>query len=126
MTAYIIKAIMAMAGLTIMSVTFFVYAAKKMTVNLAVTWEFIGLTGVVVGLVPAFSKWCYWLSLGTAAALFVAAGFVIMVCYHMSLLISSLLMKNQELAMHVSLLNQENERIIKELSQLTGKDKQEL
>ena len=36
--------------------------------------------------------------------------------------ISSLSLKTQELAMQVSLLNQENERMLKALSELTGKD----
>ena len=35
-------------------------------------------------------------------------------------------MKNQELAMQVSLLNQENERILEELCKLTGKSRREL
>jgi hypothetical protein len=46
--------------------------------------------------------------------------------YQMTIQISSLLMKNQELAMQVSLLNQENERIIKELERLTGKQARDL
>ena len=46
--------------------------------------------------------------------------------YQMTIQISSLLMKNQELAMQVSLLNQENERIIKELEKLTGKKARDL
>ena len=46
--------------------------------------------------------------------------------YELSALISSLAMKNQELAMQVSLLNQENERILSELSELTGKSRREL
>ena len=40
--------------------------------------------------------------------------------------VSVLSRKNQELAMQVSLLNQENERILTELQQLTGKNKTEL
>ena len=46
--------------------------------------------------------------------------------YQMTIQISSLLMKNQELAILVSLLNQENERILRELEKLTGKNAREL
>ena len=42
--------------------------------------------------------------------------------YELSVQISSLSLKTQELAMQVSLLNQENERMLKALSELTGKD----
>lgn len=126
MTAYVIKIILILVGLTLMGFTFLMFASKKLTVNLAITWGLIGLTGVAVGVVPAFSKWCFLLSEGTASALCVAAALIIWGGYEMSLLISSLLMKNQELAMQVSLLNQENEKIIRELSRLTGKSKQEL
>lgn len=126
MTAYVIKAAVILTGLILMAFTFLMYSSKKLTVNLAITWELIGLTGVVVGAVPMFSKWCFLLSRGTASALAVASLLIIWGGYQMSLLISSLLMKNQELAMQVSLLNQENEKIIRELSNLTGKSKQEL
>ena len=44
----------------------------------------------------------------------------------MTIHISSLFMKNQELAILVSLLNQENERILRELEKLTGKNAREL
>lgn len=126
MLPYIIKAVLIIVGLILMVLTFIVHSAKKMTVHLAITWELIGLTGIVIGAVPKFSNWSYLLSRGTAAAVFVAAVLIIWGSYIMSLMISSLAMKNQELAMQVSLLNQENERIINELSALTGKSKQEL
>lgn len=126
MTAYVVKAALILMGLGIMIFTFLVFSAKRLTVNLAVTWELIGLTTAVVGGVPVFSRWCFLLSRGTAAALFVASGLIIWGGYQMSILISALLMRNQELAMQVSLLNQENEKILNELSKLTGKSKREL
>lgn len=126
MTAFMIKIVLICVGIALMVFTFLMYSAKKLTVNLAITWELIGATGLIVGTVPAFSRWCHFLSGGTAAAVSVAGGIIIWGGYQMSILISSLLMKNQELAMQVSLLNQENEKIIKELSRLTGKSKQEL
>ena len=48
-----------------------------------------------------------------AAVLLLTGFLVVWGMYQMTIQISSLLMKNQELAMQVSLLNQENERIIK-------------
>ena len=43
-----------------------------------------------------------------------------------SLRLSELDMQVRELAMHISLLNQENERLLREMTRLTGKDKTEL
>ena len=51
---------------------------------------------------------------------------ILLIVLLFNLIVSPLLMKNQELAMQVSLLNQENERIIKELERLTGKQARDL
>ena len=51
---------------------------------------------------------------------------VLYAAYFVSLWISELSRKNQELAIQVSLLNQENERILRNLSELTGKDIRDL
>lgn len=124
-TATIIKVCVILAGLGIMAVTFVLHAKKKLTINLAVTWELLGLAAILSGAVPKFSGWSSRLSLGSLAVLL--TGFlVVWGMYQMTIQISSLLMKNQELAMQVSLLNQENERIIKELERLTGKQARDL
>lgn len=47
-------------------------------------------------------------------------------CFEFSLIISKLTLRNRELAMQVSLLNQENDRILTELENMTGKSRQEI
>ena len=106
--------------------TFLLHSVKKLTVNLAVAWEAIGIGLILVGSVPLFSSWCYLLSRGTMIAMFLVGGLTIWGGFELSILISSLAMKNRELAMQVSLLNQENERILEELCKLTGKSRREL
>lgn len=54
----------------------------------------------------------------------ILSAFLILFLFKISEYVSVLSRKNQELAMQVSLLNQENERILTELQQLTGKTKQ--
>lgn len=125
-TATIIKVCVILAGLGIMAVTFVLHAEKKLTINLAVTWELLGLAVILSGAVPKFSGWSSRLSLGSLAVLLLTGFLVVWGMYQMTIQISSLLMKNQELAMQVSLLNQENERIIKELERLTGKQARDL
>lgn len=72
------------------------------------------------------SAWCYLVGEGTIIAMFLVGSVVVWSGYELSIQISSLAMKTQELAMQVSLLNQENERILNELSKLTGKEIRDL
>lgn len=68
------------------------------------------------------SSWCYLIGEGTVVAMFLVGAVAVWSGYELSVQISSLSLKTQELAMQVSLLNQENERMLKALSELTGKD----
>lgn len=125
-TAAIVKFSVILVGIGIMAITFVLHAKKKLTVNLAVTWELLGIAAILSGAIPKFSGWSSRLSLGSLAVLLITGILIVWGMYQMTIQISSLLMKNQELAMQVSLLNQENERIIKELERLTGKNAREL
>ena len=125
-TAAIVKACVILMGIGIMIVTFVLHAKKKLTVNLAVTWELLGIAAILSGAVPRFSGWISRIGLGSLVVLLITALLVLWGVYQMTIQISSLLMKNQELAILVSLLNQENERILRELEKLTGKNAREL
>ena len=122
-TAAIVKACVILMGIGIMIVTFVLHAKKKLTVNLAVTWELLGIAAILSGAVP---RWSSRIGLGSLVVLLITALLVLWGVYQMTIQISSLLMKNQELAILVSLLNQENERILRELEKLTGKNAREL
>lgn len=125
-TAAIVKFSVILVGIGIMAITFVMHAEKKLTVNLAVTWELLGIAAILSGAVPKFSGWSSRLSLGSLVVLLITAFLVLWGVYQMTIQISSLIMKNQELAIQVSLLNQENERILQELEKLTGKSTREL
>lgn len=125
-TAAIVKFSVILVGIGIMAITFVLHAKKKLTINLAVTWELLGLAAILSGAAPKFSAWSSRLSIGSLAVLLITGLLIVWGVYQMTIQISSLLMKNQELAMQVSLLNQENERIIKELEKLTGKKARDL
>ena len=125
-TAAIVKACVILMGIGIMIVTFVLHAKKKLTVNLAVTWELLGIAAILSGAGPRFSGWSSRIGLGSLVVLLITALLVLWGVYQMTIQISSLLMKNQELAILVSLLNQENERILRELEKLTGKNAREL
>ncbi len=120
--AAIVRIGISATGLLIMGLTFYLHAVKKLTVNLAVAWEGIGIGLVLVGAIPVLSAWCYQIGEGTVVAMFLVGAVAVWSGYELSVQISSLSLKTQELAMQVSLLNQENERMLKALSELTGKD----
>lgn len=85
-------------GLLVMGMTFLLHAEKKMAVNLAVVWEFLGFAAILTGVVPFFSKWCNFLDRGTALAMFGVGLLVLWGCFEFSLIISKLTLRNRELA----------------------------
>lgn len=117
-TAVIMKIGLIIVGVMIMIMSFVFHAKRKLTVNLAVVWEFLGFALILIGVVPVFSSWCHLLARGTVIAMFVIGALALWGSYILCILISNLSMKNQELAMQVSLLNQENELMLKEIEKL--------
>lgn len=114
-TGIIMRTGLIVIGVFIMALSFVLHAKRRLTVNLAVVWEFVGIALILTGAVPVFSSWCYLLAKGTVIAMFVVGAFVLWGCYEVCILISVLSMKNQELAVQVSLLNQENELLLNEM-----------
>lgn len=117
-TAVIMKIGLIIVGVMIMIMSFVFHAKRKLTVNLAVVWEFLGFALILIGAVPVFSSWCHLLAKGTVIAMFVIGALALWGSYILFILLSNLSMKNQELAMQVSLLNQENELMLKEIEKL--------
>ena len=117
-TAVIMKIGLIIVGVMIMIMSFVFHAKRKLTVNLAVVWEFLGFALILIGAVPVFSSWCHLLARGTVIAMFVVGALALWGSYILCILISNLSMKTQELAMQVSLLNQENELMLKEIEKL--------
>ncbi len=122
-TAIIMKIGLIAIGVIIMALSFVLHAKRKLTVNLAVVWEFLGLALILIGAIPIFSSWCHLLARGTVIAMFVVGALALWGSYILCILISDLSMKNQELAMQVSLLNQENELMLRELKEMKNDGK---
>lgn len=108
-------------GLLIMWQSFYMHAVKKLAINLAVAWEGIGIGLILVGAIPVLSAWCYQVGEGTAVAMFLVGAVAVWSGYELSIQISVLSMK-----MQVSLLNQENERMLNKLSELTGENTRDI
>ena len=116
-TADIIKYGMIAAGVFVMVSSFWHHSCRKLTVNLAVVWEIFGAILIATGVFPVLSTWAHHISRGTGMALFIVGAVCLWGGFQFSLLLSGLAMKNHELAMQVSLLLQENERIMRQLEE---------
>lgn len=122
-TATILKLIVAGAGILLLFMDFSAFARKRMNETIGLGWALFGIVLILVGLVPGLSGWSSVMADGAYAAFFLIIAAIILGIFGLSMSISVLLMKNQELAMQVSLLNQENERMLGELENLTGKSR---
>ena len=102
------------AGVLLMSVSFWTYSYKR----IAVIWEILGLALILTGAVPVLSGWIHMIAPGTRFVFFAIAVLVLFLGFQSTIMISQLAMKVRELTMQVSLLNQENEHIMAELDEV--------
>lgn len=92
--------------------SFLAYAKHRLTENFGMIWGLAALCLIIAGIVLAVAGGSFM----AVAAVVVLLGVILVLClFGFSQVISILIMKNQELAMQVSLLNQENESILQEL-----------
>ncbi|MCI7130317.1 MAG: DUF2304 domain-containing protein [Lachnospiraceae bacterium] len=106
------------AGVGLLLLTFFMYSKRRLTDRIALGWALFSVVTVMAGAIPAWSGWSRALALSSYPMVFALGGLVVLIIFHHSVYLSLLVMKNQELAMHVSLLNQENEETIKKLFEM--------
>ena len=95
------------------------YVRQRLTETTAILWALVSVILIITGAVPLPEKYTsdtmLWLSMGVCLLL----SFLL---FEVSRMISTLSMKNQELAMQVSLLNQENEKILRRLGMLMDEE----
>lgn len=118
MDGSIIRVGLIIVGIILIVFGFWTHSIKKLAVNYAVIWGLLGILMILVGAVPIFSEWTGLLAPGTGLAFFCVGAVVLFYAVQNSLVISQLTLKNRELAMQVSMLNQESERMMTELEEL--------
>jgi hypothetical protein len=125
-TAAIVKIIMVAVGAVLCIFDFVSYSRQKLTEKFAFLWGVLGAAVILSGALPVLSGWADTFELHTGIAV-VLVGFVVLsILFSSSLVISDLTRKNQELAMQVSLLNNENEQVLNAVHRLLEKDEQEM
>lgn len=118
MNSELIRVVIVLAGILLMSVSFLMHSYKKITVNFTVMWGLLGIVLVLIGAVPVFSQWTKQLASGTGFAFFCVGAIFLFEEFRSSVMLSQLFLKTREMAMHISMLNQENERMMCELEKL--------
>ena len=92
--------------------SFLAYARHRLTENFGMVWGLAAVCLIIAGIVLAAAGGSFM----AVVTVMILLGIMLVLClFGFSQAISVLIMKNQELAMQVSLLNQENESILQEL-----------
>ena len=86
-----------------------------MTEEIGLLWSFFSVLIVGIGLIPGSLSWLGYIRRSMALVLFGFVFFFLLLLWYLSIVISQLLRRNQELAMQISLLNQENEQVLRKL-----------
>lgn len=105
-------------GVLLLAMDFLALVYRKITEGIGMCWCVLAVVLIMLGTVPGLCAWTQAVPKEAAPALLLAGAVFLLAAFYFSSLISQLLRKNQELAMHVSLLNQENESILEELKEL--------
>jgi hypothetical protein len=108
-----VRIIIVLIGAVLCGIDFVSYSRQKLTEKLAFLWGMFGMGIILSGILPVLSGWTEAFGINTYLAGLFLFAIVLFLLFSMSLTISELSRKNQELAMQVSLLNNENEQILK-------------
>lgn len=121
-SALVLRLIVIGIGIIMLSVDFLFYCRKRLIEKFSFAWGIFSVILILSGAVPKFNGWSRYLSMETGIFFIVLGLILIFLFYSVSLVVSDLVVKNQELAMQVSLLNCEEERVLRTLNTVTGKD----
>ena len=116
----IFRTLMVATGIVFLLWDFYSYAKQELNESMGLIWVFVSIALIVTGAVPALSGGVSeWLLI----CLFIICLLLLFLLFKVTKAVSVLTMKNQELAMQVSLLNQENEKILHRLGIVSDEKK---
>lgn len=126
MMPLVLRIIMVVAGCLFLILNFVTYVKKNLTEKFTWMWTFFCVVMILSGIVPGLNRWSFQFNSWGYLVLCIILVLIVQFIFIITKEIANLKKRNKELAMHVSLLNQENERILAQLEKLTGKTKAEL
>ena len=108
------------AGLAILSMTAVSLAKKHLTETFCIVWGILAAMFICAGIILRPTQWKIYLSWGGLLLVLFGVVLVLAVAFLFSVRISVLTRQVRELAIQVSLLNQEHEMILRELMEDTA------
>ena len=107
-------------GIIIFIAAFFRYARKKMSDSFMMIWLIMSLAIFILGVTLIVKGYSYSFLVWVVT---VVCALLLIVIFITSSMVSELMMKVRELAMHVALLNQENDSLLQQINKLKEQDK---
>lgn len=104
-----IRLLLILIGLVILGVTTMSLAKKHMTESFCVFWGLVSILFIVAGILLRPREWNLYMSWQTLVLAFLGVISLLIAGFYFSVRISRLIRQVTELAIQVSLLNQENE-----------------
>ncbi len=120
-TGDLLRIIICCGGVMLLGITLSSLARRRMTEPFCLAWGIISVALILAGILLRPTMWNRYISI-TGMLLLLLLGFaVIYIAYFVSAKVSELMRKNQELAMQMSLLNQEKDELWRKLEELWEK-----
>lgn len=110
-----LRLFMILVGLVILGVTVVSLARKHMTESFCIAWGIVSFVLIAAGIVLQPSQWNRYVSWHGLILILFCMLMLLFSAFYFSLRVSRLSREVRELAIQVSLLNQENEVILREL-----------
>ena len=107
-----------MMGICLLVLAILSLAKRKMTELFCLAWAIVSVLLVICGILIEPSELERYVSLRILILIFLITVGVVWTLWFISTQLSILMRKNQELAMQISLLNQDSERMLKKLEEL--------
>lgn len=107
-----------MMGICLLVMAILSLAKRKMTEPFCLAWAIVSVLLVICGILIEPSELERYVSLRILILIFLITIGVVWTLWFISTQLSILMRKNQELAMQISLLNQDSERMLKKLEEL--------
>lgn len=114
-TTALLHLLMEIGGIVLLVITFLSYAKRKMTAEIGLLWILFSVLMIVIGAIPDCFAFVGQIRRSTAVVVFGAVFSFLLMLLYLSIVISQLLRRNQELAAQVTLLIHDKERILSEL-----------
>ena len=110
-----IKVFAIILGIYLLVITILSLARRRMTELFCLLWGFLSVASIIFGATVNPSELYRYMSKEGLLIVMLGILLIVYAAWFLSTQVSVLIRKNQELAMQISLLNQENEQILKTL-----------